>query len=193
MARQKEFDPQQALSKAQRLFWQQGYEATSMTDLVAHLGLSRSSIYDTFGDKRQLYLAALDNYCELALQTVVDFMETSPSVRDGLRRFLMLPVRKLLAPEGTLCGCFMVNSAIEFDADPEVNSRYRQLGHNQKVVLVEAIAGAQARGEISDRYAATALAEHIMNAMRGLNAIPSRSGDRHALEGLVQTTLAVFD
>ena len=65
MARSKEFDEKQALRKAMELFWQQGYEKTSMQELVDYMGIHRRSIYDTFGDKRTLFLSALSYYEEL--------------------------------------------------------------------------------------------------------------------------------
>ena len=65
VARTKEFDPEAALRAALELFWERGYEATSMADLVGHMGVARASIYATFGGKRALYLKALDRYGEL--------------------------------------------------------------------------------------------------------------------------------
>ena len=62
MARHKEFDPDVALDRALELFWERGYEATSMADLVDHLGIGRASLYATFGSKHELYLKALDRY-----------------------------------------------------------------------------------------------------------------------------------
>ncbi len=62
MARSKEFDPDVVLGRALELFWQRGYEATSMADLVEHLGIGRASIYATFGSKHDLYLKALERY-----------------------------------------------------------------------------------------------------------------------------------
>src|ERR687891_713494 len=62
MARGKEFDPDVALERAMDLFWRQGYEATSISDLVTHLGIAKASLYATFGGKHDLYVAALDRY-----------------------------------------------------------------------------------------------------------------------------------
>ena len=64
MARPKAFDPTQALDAALATFWQRGYEKTSLDDLIAATGVGRQSLYDTFGDKRALYLRALDRYRE---------------------------------------------------------------------------------------------------------------------------------
>ena len=62
--RPRQFDEEQALERALELFSKQGYAATSMADLVEHTGVSKQSLYNTFGDKRSLFLAALDRYCE---------------------------------------------------------------------------------------------------------------------------------
>jgi len=64
MGRSREFDEEVALHKAMELFWEQGYEKTSMGDLVNHMGIHRKSLYDTFGDKHTLYLKAIDCYKE---------------------------------------------------------------------------------------------------------------------------------
>ncbi len=64
MPRVKEFDPDQALDRAMELFWRKGYEATSVQDLVEHMGINRFSLYDTFGSKHELFMAALDRYSE---------------------------------------------------------------------------------------------------------------------------------
>ena len=60
--RTKTFNVQEALAQAVQLFWRQGYDGTSMTDLVQAMGINRQSIYDTFGDKHRLFILALDAY-----------------------------------------------------------------------------------------------------------------------------------
>ena len=64
MARPKQFDRDEALERAMAVFWRRGYEGTSVRDLVEHMGINRGSLYDTFGDKRTLFLAAVDRYLE---------------------------------------------------------------------------------------------------------------------------------
>ena len=63
MSRPKEFNPDDAIEKAMQVFWHKGYEATSMEDLLSAMDLNRGSLYDTFGDKRQLFLKVMDRYC----------------------------------------------------------------------------------------------------------------------------------
>lgn len=89
MARTKEFDPDAALQSALELFWRRGYEATSMADLVEHLGIGRASIYATFGNKHELYLKALDRYGESRDPALLDALSKPgpalPAVRAVVR------------------------------------------------------------------------------------------------------------
>jgi TetR/AcrR family transcriptional repressor of nem operon len=65
MARTKEFDKERALASAMDVFWRSGYENTSMEDLMGEMGIAKQSLYDTFGDKRALYLKAMAFYRNL--------------------------------------------------------------------------------------------------------------------------------
>jgi len=90
MPRPKSFDPEAALSKAMDVFWEKGYDAASITDLTAAMGINRFSLYDTFGDKRTLYLKALDFYSEQFVEpmvgkiSMIDTMGGLGSLFDGL-------------------------------------------------------------------------------------------------------------
>jgi TetR/AcrR family transcriptional repressor of nem operon len=88
VARTKEFDPDAAVSAAMELFWLKGYEATSIQDLVDHLGIGRQSLYATFGSKHELYLKALDRYRDSQASALIDTLATAepvlPAVRDLL-------------------------------------------------------------------------------------------------------------
>ena len=72
MTRTKEFDPDAALQRALELFWERGYEATSLADLVARLGIARASLYGTFGSKHDLFVKALDRYLEVRDSALVE-------------------------------------------------------------------------------------------------------------------------
>src|SRR5258708_34322099 len=91
MSRTKEFDPDAALQAALELFWRKGYEATSMADLVDHLGIARASIYGTFGGKHDLYLKALDRYLESRDPAIIEALSQPgpalPSIRALIRRY----------------------------------------------------------------------------------------------------------
>src|SRR4029450_11294963 len=88
MARPKEFDPERALRKAMSLFWRLGYENTSVEALMREMGVARQSLYDTFGDKRALYLRALAFSLHPTNATRQRMPESPPSVKAGFSKLL---------------------------------------------------------------------------------------------------------
>lgn len=122
MARPRSFCEQQVVSAAMNAFWQHGYEATSMCDLESATGLKRISIYNAFGDKEGMFLAALDMYSEHG-KTMLE--ETVPEA--GLDGITLLFTR--LGEEGTpeepnQCGCLMANALLDVHkATPAVKER----------------------------------------------------------------------
>jgi len=112
MARHKEFDRDEALHKAMEVFWSRGYEAASVGDLVKHMGVSRQSLYDTFGDKHSLYLQALDRYREVEGRKMFELLEAPGSVKRSLRRLFEGVVECSLAG-GERRGCFVGNATSE--------------------------------------------------------------------------------
>ena len=85
MGRKKEFDEDAVLHKAMRLFWEQGYEKTSMQELVSHMGIHKKSMYDTFGDKQSLYVKTLKRYSEMSEQSVKRGMADTRSAKEAMR------------------------------------------------------------------------------------------------------------
>src|ERR1700683_3110377 len=88
MARSKEFDEKQALAAAVDVFWRQGYENTSLEALMREMGIARQSLYDTFGDKRALYLKALAYYRDQTNGEMQKMLDETPSVRDAFAKLL---------------------------------------------------------------------------------------------------------
>lgn len=84
MARRREFEPVEALDKAMELFWRRGYQATSVQNLVDHLGINRQSLYDMFGDKHELFLATLDRYFDVSIYEHIKILN-EPGVRRWAR------------------------------------------------------------------------------------------------------------
>src|ERR1043165_9157841 len=112
MARHKEFDRDEALRRAMEVFWSRGYEATSVGDLVEHMGINRQSLYDTFGDKHSLYLAALDRYREVEGRKMFELLDAPGPVKRALRR-LFASVVECAVGGGERRGCFVGNATSE--------------------------------------------------------------------------------
>ncbi len=110
MARPKEFDRQTALGAAMEVFWARGYEATTMTALRRAMGIGRQSLYDTFGDKKQIFAEALDRYVRRNREDVAAHLNAEVGL-DGIRAFFEGRVRMLSS--GARHGCLMINTAVE--------------------------------------------------------------------------------
>jgi TetR/AcrR family transcriptional repressor of nem operon len=112
MARTKDFDESEVLNKAVSVFWLKGYNGTSMQDLVDSLGISRSSLYDTYGDKHTLYLKALEFYQNTSGSAMYNIATNATSSREAIKQLLELVVNNLLSDKQHK-GCFMVNAEVE--------------------------------------------------------------------------------
>src|SRR5438094_9975113 len=97
MAGKKSFLPEQVLDKAMGLFWKKGYEGTSIEDLVGGMGLGRGSLYDTFGDKHALYLAALSRYIAKNGRQFTALPQQTGPLSEILERFFQAEIEELLS------------------------------------------------------------------------------------------------
>ncbi|MBV9380404.1 MAG: TetR/AcrR family transcriptional regulator [Streptosporangiaceae bacterium] len=192
MARTKEFDPESALRAALELFWERGYEATSMADLVEHTGVARASIYATFGGKRALYLKALDRYGEL----------TDPELLAGLSRpGPVLPaVRALVeryaweaAGETGRRGCFVVNTAVELAPhDPLAARRVQANWDFLETALTSALMRAQAQGELAEGKDSRALARLLLVLLQGMRVMGKAATEPDRLHDAAAQALALL-
>lgn len=194
MARTKEFDPDAALQSALELFWQRGYEATSMADLVEHLGIGRASIYATFGNKHELYLKALDRYGENAdpglLRELSQPGAALPAVRALVRRFA--------AEAGTdgrrLAGCFVTNTAAELGARDAVAARRVEASWAYlETLLHSALVRAHAQNELPADRDPRALARMLLVLMQGLRVVGKASDDPGRVRDAAEQALTLLD
>jgi TetR/AcrR family transcriptional repressor of nem operon len=166
MVRHKEFDPDEAVAAAMALFWEHGYEATSVQDLVEHTGVGRRSMYDTFGDKHSLYLKALDRYMAAAEKSFGDAAATAPDGRTAIRG--LFDALLDAAPDDRR-GCLVVNSATELG--PTDDDAADRLGHHldgSRDLLEGLIRRGQADGSVTDRMTAETLTSVAFNAWVGI-------------------------
>src|SRR5690606_518976 len=112
MARSKEFDPETVLRRALELFWRRGYEATSMADLVEHLGIGRASLYATFGSKHDLYMKALECYVRTQEPAPVELLSQPGPALPAVRALVELCTEDSIR-DLERRGCMIVNAAAE--------------------------------------------------------------------------------
>ncbi|MEK5040495.1 TetR/AcrR family transcriptional regulator [Sporosarcina sp. FSL K6-3457] len=191
MARSKEFDVNQVLRKAMELFWQQGYEKTSMQELVDYMGIHRRSIYDTFGDKRTLFLSALTHYDELITSQTKKRVDSNLLVKQGIREvFNMIIYPNLNLPKG----CLSVNAAVELSLlDEEVATKIVEMFTKTEGFFYELLEHGQKNGEISKNHDPEVLSLFLHNSLVGLRVLVKIEADKKKLESIVDMTLSVLD
>ncbi|WP_093171898.1 TetR/AcrR family transcriptional regulator [Sinosporangium album] len=194
MARTKEFDPDAALQSVLELFWRRGYQATSLTDLVEHLGIGRASIYATFGSKHELYLKAMDRYGETRDPALLAELSRPgpalPAVRAVVRRF----AAEAASSEGRLNGCFITNTAAELAPhDPAAARRVEISWEHAETLLCSALVRAQAQGELPEGRDPRALARMLLVLLQGIRIVGKASNDPARVRDAAEQALALLD
>ncbi|WP_439656925.1 TetR/AcrR family transcriptional regulator [Lentzea sp. HUAS TT2] len=110
IGRPREFDAEEALQKAMVVFWEQGYEGASLTELTERMGISRKSMYAAFGNKEELFRKALQRYSEGTVSYAVEALQ-APTAREVAQNFLTGSVRANTQP-GCPAGCLGVQGAL---------------------------------------------------------------------------------
>lgn len=178
MARTKEFNEDQALDKAVEIFWHKGYNGTSAQDLVTHLGLSRSSLYDTFGDKQKLFSKALKKYQKQGQDSVKELLDESEDAKDAFTQIFKQAVKESLEDRITK-GCFMVNSSVELAMhDEEIAKIVSDNRQTMEDVFLKAIKKGQEAGQISTKIDALTLARFVFNNYSGIRVL-ARAGEKN--------------
>lgn len=175
MARPRAFDEKQILNAAQEQFWDAGYAATSMEDLMQVSGLGKGSIYAAFGDKRQLFLRALRSYIEGNHEHLQRVLSETPRAIDALRMMLDAPIDEGVEP-GARRGCLLANSTCELgNADPEVLALAHTTYETSTELIADCISRAQDEGDLPTASDAVALARALLTAQQGI-VFMSRTG-----------------
>lgn len=192
MARTKEFDKEAILDKAVDLFWFKGYNGSSMQDVVDTLGLSRSSLYDTFGDKRQLYLAALERYRIQAAGGLIDMVNNSKNTVRSLEKIFDMLVNNSFN-DRLPRGCFMVNSAVELAPhDRDIDKIVRDNMLDIENAFFQLLKKGQDSGEVSKDADARALARFFFNSISGLRVAAKSGVEKKVYKDIVKVTLSVI-
>jgi TetR/AcrR family transcriptional regulator, transcriptional repressor for nem operon len=189
MGRTKLFSKNEALTKARDLFWRKGYHATSAQDLVDELGINRSSLYDTFGDKRQLFLQTIEQYrTEMAAFRQRLFQEHK-SAESAIKTMFRMAIQESLSDKDNR-GCFLVNTATELAAeDPDIQKMIDENRKNVENEFLALVKKGQLSGEISSKHSARALARFLFNTYTGIKVLAKSSPDKSVYEDILSVTL----
>jgi TetR/AcrR family transcriptional repressor of nem operon len=192
MPRPREFDETAALEAAVECFWRHGYEGTSLRDLTAAMGLTPPSLYNAFGDKRQLFSRALEHYLERGTRDRLRRLEDSFAPREALSRFFGEIIDHSIKDRHHK-GCFLVNSALEVaphhaECRAVIASQFRAI----EGFFERCIVAAQAQKSVAPEIDAGATARLLLGALLGIRVLARTIPEREVLEGVARPALALL-
>lgn len=172
-----------------RLFWRKGYAATSVEDLIETLGLSRSSLYDTFGDKRTLFLEALKLYSKRVLGVTAQTLNESSSPIAGIQKVFDDLIASAGAETGTL-GCFMVNSIAELvPYDPDVTEIAISYADSLQQLLITVLKVARSQNMVTKKQTPEQFAAYLFNMIQGIRVLIKSGATREQVQTISDITL----
>ena len=190
MARPREFDEMVALEQALQVFWDKGYEATSLSDLTKAMQISKSSFYDTFTSKHDLFLSCLDRYAESNMESVWAVIKNSPSARQSIRSIFQFVIDVVVNDED-FRGCMLSNCAMEFGQhDQEVEKRFVNGFESFLGAFAFALQQGIDNGEFTEIKDVNSVARYLISSLNGLRISALANQRRDQLEGIVDLTLS---
>lgn len=169
--RPRDFDEGQALQSAMRAFWDRGYHATSIAELVEATGVHRNSLYATFGDKKTLFLTALDSYIEGALERFREQLAAPRPALEALRDALVHYARIVATPTGPR-GCLVTNTTVELlPQERDVAGHIRSGFKGMVSLLEETVRRGQQEGSITPHADAHTIALYLFSFGQGLRVV----------------------
>ncbi|HEY4073142.1 MAG TPA: TetR/AcrR family transcriptional regulator [Herbaspirillum sp.] len=173
------------------LFWRQGFEKTSMQELVEQTGIHKRSMYDTFGDKHNLFLMALGRYADVAERD-----QRQAAARDGNARQMIreLLESSVVATQEGLSGCMLVNCATEVAVYN--NQAAARIGDNfarSEKLIAQIVRRGQAKSEIPAKYDAAGLSSIIFNAWVGIRVQARNGTPATKLQKMVDNVMMLLD
>jgi TetR/AcrR family transcriptional regulator, transcriptional repressor for nem operon len=189
MVRPREFDREEALGRAMRVFWAKGYASTSTEDLLAAMNIGRQSLYNAFGDKRKLYLEALERYQRESTAGHLERLNSAATPLGGIEALLL----GLVAEDESVraLGCMGVGAVGEFGAaDPELVTLRSKVGPRLFRRLAERVREGQTCGEVDSTIDAHEAAAFLQMTMQGIQLGARAGGDAKSLRVLARFAIS---
>ena len=189
MPRTKAFNENEVLNKAMELFWRKGFHATSMQDIVEALGINRASLYNTYGDKMQLFRSSVDQYQSGNYNRLETVLNGQENVQLAFRQLFEGALEQACNdPEQK--GCFIVNITTEFvPGPPEISEILQQNRKAVTRIFHKRLQRGQQEGQLSEAMDTNALASFLITQYYGLMAISKTSMDRDEMQQVLNIAL----
>lgn len=192
MARPIAFDETAALDAAIECFWHHGYRASSVRDLSASMGICGTSLYNSFGNKRSLFIKALERYLDRSVRARIGRLQASPP-KQAIHAFFGEIIERSLADRARR-GCLLINSALEVAPhDRKLGVEIAQRLEEIEGFFRDRIKAGRADGSIPQRVDADNAARLLLGVLLGLRVLARSRPERALLEGMARPALALLD
>ena len=193
MARPKEFDREEVLQKALYTFWEKGYEATKLPDLLEAMGINRSSFYNTFGDKQTLFRDVISLYYQQTVTKRLTILQKAKSAKQGLRDYFSHNIDVAVA-ECNPGGCLLTNTATNLKTiDEEISRSFGQGADRLEQAIYNLLERGQRTGEIPGSKDIKAIARLMIATSYGLNIAARIDPSRDVLEDMTRAAVSILD
>lgn len=192
MPRSKEFDTEEALTKAMLLFWDKGYVQTSVDEVVNHTGVSLYSLYNTFGDKKELFIKVLDHYQESVITDLLRELNQADASLPQLHKYFQNLVSIAQNQEKKM-GCLMCNTAIELSThDSQIAQKVDHYLKKVTKALRHTLSNAISKQELDPDTDIEGLTDYLMGVVLGLCVYSRFPASLEAMKKYVETALSVL-
>ncbi len=190
--RPRAFDRNEVLDRAVDTFWANGYSSTSLDDLTGNMGINRPSLYGSFGNKHDLFMASIDRYAETIGRQPIDAFLEQPDIKRAVEAFFETIVRCVTSTDRPR-GCLIMNVAgVRAANDPEVREKLSRAFNESVGVIADRIAAEQKTGQLPLDPDADSLARMIVSIMHSLAARARIGASRRELSRLAESFVSVL-
>lgn len=174
------------------VFWLQGYSASSLHDLLGAMGLSKSSLYQKFGGKKDLFLCCVERYCQGLSEILRSLLDRAGTASEFIRELLLNAALEARGKDFRR-GCMLMNTAKEFARDdPQIAKRVTLGFERVRGLLEAAISRGRREGDISSDLADDVLASYLISSLEGLRTIVKAGADEKTVREIVEAVMRVF-
>ena len=193
MPKVKQFDEKKVLEEAMNLFWKKGYHATSIQDLVSYLGINRSSIYDTYGGKKELFDQSFELYRTEGMAGLAAFFKKQTSVKGGLQKLFESSIKESLS-DSDKKGCFVVNTTTELiPGDEAIQTILEKNKAAYEKMFYKFLLSGEQSGEIPKGKDLKSIASLLYTMNNGLKVVAKIEPSRKKLLASVNVMLSLLD